>query len=82
LGLDRVNVYVIMGLNSKKGGSKLIAIYEDTKAQTLAHIVETIDDAAEWIGVTRQALYKSLHLHNIMKARGYIVELIREEDDE
>ena len=56
----------------------MIGIYEDTKEQTLAHIVNTIEEAAKWIGCTRQALYKSLQLHGVMKAHGYSIELIRE----
>lgn len=52
----------------------MIAIYEDTTTQNIAHIVNTIEEASQWLGCARDTLYKSLHLHGVMKAKGYIVE--------
>ena len=54
----------------------MIAIYYNNDTQTLAHIVDTLERAAAWIGCGRDTLYKSLHLNGIMKAKGFIVERI------
>lgn len=54
----------------------MIAIYNDDVALTLAHIVDTLDDASKWIGCSRSALYQSLHLNGVMRAKGFIVERI------
>jgi predicted secreted protein len=58
-----------------------IGIYEDTKAETLANIVETITEASKWIGCTIDALYKAQHLTGVMKAKGYKIELIENKED-
>lgn len=63
-------------LEAKINNNKTIAIYEDTIAQNIAHIVDTLEEASQWLGCTRDTLYKSLHLHGVMKAKGYIVERI------
>jgi len=60
--------------------SKVIGIYEEGGAGLLAHVVETIEEAASWLGVSRQALYKSFKLYQVMKARGYTLELINLEE--
>ena len=58
----------------------IIGIYEDNEAETLAHIVPTITEASTWIGCTIDALYKSLHLNGVMRAKGYKLELIKNEE--
>lgn len=55
-----------------------VGIYTNDEHETLSHIVETIEDAARWIGVTVDALYKSKHLHGFMNSKGYKIELINE----
>ena len=57
-----------------------VGIYEDNEAETLAHIVPTITEASRWIGCTIDTLYKSLHLNGVMKAKGYTLELIKNEE--
>ena len=57
-----------------------IGIYHDNDAETLAHVVDTITDASAWIGCTLDTLYKSLHLNGVMKAKGYKIELIKNEE--
>lgn len=52
-----------------------IVIY-DKRDGLIAHMVETIEQASEWIGCSLQALYKSLHLNGEMIAKGYKVEKI------
>ena len=61
---------------------KLVGIYTQDDSGTLAHIVETIAEAARWIGVTVDTLYKSRHLHGVMQSRGYRLELIDAEEPE
>ena len=58
----------------------IIGIYEDNGAETLAHIVPTIKEASTWIGCALDTLYKSLHLNGVMKAKGYKLELIKNEE--
>ena len=58
----------------------LIGIYEDNQAETLAHIVPTLSQASKWIGCTIDTLYKSLHLNGVMRAKGYKIELIKNEE--
>ena len=60
----------------KERGENVIGIYNNDQALTLAHIVDTLEQASAWIGCSRQALYESLHLQGVMKAKGYIVERI------
>ena len=54
----------------------MIGIYNNDATLTLANIVDTLEQAAAWIGCSRQALYESLHLQGVMKAKGFIVEKI------
>ena len=54
-----------------------IGIYEDTPTSNLVHYTSTIEEASRWVGCHVQALYKSLKLQGIMKAKGYIVERVK-----
>jgi len=54
----------------------MIAIYNNDHDQTLAHVCNTLESAAAWIGCTVQALYKSMHLTGVMSAKGFIIEKI------
>ena len=54
---------------------RIIAIYDENN-ETLHTIVNTIEEASKWLNVTRDALYKSLKLNGVMKAREYTVELV------
>ena len=58
----------------------IIGIYHDNEAETLANVVNTLTQASEWIGITLDALYKAKHLHGVMKANGYKIELIKNEE--
>lgn len=57
-----------------------IIIY-DQRDGLPSHMVETIEQAGRWIGVSVQALYKSLHLNGEMVAKGYKVEKIMIDQD-
>jgi hypothetical protein len=61
---------------------RIIGIYEEHGGQCLVHIVPTIQDASEWLGVSRDTLYKSLQFNGVMKAKGYTVEIINQEEDQ
>lgn len=61
---------------------RLIAIYKDDESETLSHIVSTMEEASEWIGVSRRALYYSLHVNGVMKARGYFIGFLNLEEDD
>ena len=54
---------------------RIIAIYDENN-ETLHTIVNTIEEASKWLNVTRDALYKSLKLNGVMKAREYTIELV------
>ena len=59
----------------------IIAIYNDDEIEQLVHITDTIEAAAAWIGCTSRALYKSLQVVGTMKAMGYKIELINDEEN-
>jgi hypothetical protein len=56
-----------------------VGIYEEHGAGLLVHIVDTISQASAWVGVSVDAFYKSLQLTGTMNARGYVLELIKNE---
>jgi len=58
----------------------LIGIYQDDETGLLSHIVKTIEEASQWIGCTIDALYKSKHQEGVMRAKGYKLELIKNEE--
>lgn len=60
--------------------NRIIGIYENTEAETLAHVVDTIEQASKWIGCGITTLYDSLHRDGFMNARGFKIEIITEED--
>jgi hypothetical protein len=61
---------------------RIIGIYENNESETLAHIVETIEQASRWIGCGVTTLYDALHREGVMNAKGYKLEIIElnEED--
>lgn len=59
----------------------IIGIYHDNDAETLANVVNTLSQASAWVGVTLDALYKAKHLHGVMKANGYKIELIENTEE-
>jgi len=61
---------------------RTIGIYHDDEVGTLAHIVDTLEQASKWLGVSRRALYYSLKINGVMRAKGFTVELIPEEIQE
>jgi len=58
----------------------LIGIYEDNEGELLSHIVKTIEEASRWIGVSIDTLYKAQKLHGYMRAKGYKIELLKNEE--
>ena len=54
-----------------------ILICVNDKYSLPVHVCDTIEEATEWIGCSKSALYKSLHIHGIMQAKGYTVELVK-----
>jgi hypothetical protein len=60
----------------------MVGIYEEDGAGLLVHVVDTISQASAWVGVSVDAFYKSLHLTGTMNARGYVLELIKNEEGE
>jgi hypothetical protein len=58
----------------------VIGIYE-IEFDTLAHIVNTIEEAASWIGCGVTTLYDALHRGGVMEARGYYIERVTIEED-
>lgn len=52
-----------------------IGIYE-IETDLIAHIVDTIQEGAEWIGCGVTTLYDSLHRNGLMNARGYYLERV------
>ena len=57
----------------------MIGIYKD---DILSHLVNTIEESAEWIGCSTQALYKSFHVDGVMSAKGFTVDRIDLTDDD
>ena len=53
----------------------VIGIYE-TQTDLIAHIVDTIQEGAEWIGCGVTTLYDSLHRDGTMNAKGYYLERV------
>ena len=60
----------------------LIGIYQDDEMELLSHIVKTIEEASQWIGCSIDTLYKAKHQEGIMRAKGYKIELIKNEEIE
>jgi hypothetical protein len=60
----------------------LIGIYQDDEMELLSHIVKTIEEASKWIGCSIDTLYKAKHEDGIMRAKGYKLELIKNEEIE
>jgi hypothetical protein len=56
-----------------------ILICDDDLMSLPRKVCKTIKEAIDWIGCTKDALYKSQHIHGVMKAKGYIVELVSKE---
>lgn len=57
----------------------MVGIYEKEGAQLLVHIVESIEEASNWIGCSRRALYRNLHVDRKMHFGRYFIERIGEE---
>lgn len=57
-----------------KNKEQFIAIYEDNESESLAHVVDSIVEAAAWVGCSVQAFYDSFHRTGRMQARGYFLE--------
>ena len=56
-----------------------IAICNDDKMELMVHLVDTIEDAAKWLGCKRDTLYKSKYLDGYMNYNGFKIELVRRE---
>jgi hypothetical protein len=62
--------------------NRIIGIYENNESETLAHIVETIEQASRWIGCGMTTLYDALHRDGFMNAKGYKLEIIELNEEE
>lgn len=58
----------------------MIGIYEKEGSQLLVHIVDSIEDASNWIGCTRRALYRNMHVDGLMHFGRYFIERIGDEE--
>lgn len=59
--------------------SVFIGIYE-LENDLIVNLVNTIQDAADWIGCGVTTLYDSLHREGLMNARGYYLERVNISD--
>jgi hypothetical protein len=58
---------------------KSILIVEDNALSLPVHIVDSIEDAAAWIGCSVKTLYNTMSLYGSMKAKGFALELVNDE---
>ena len=58
----------------------LIGIYEDNEMELLSHIVKTVEEASRWIQCSIDSLYKAKYIDGVMRAKGYKLELIENEE--
>ena len=59
---------------------KDIIIYKENDIYELPlAVVDTIEEESQFIKCTPRALYKNMRLYGVMKANGYIVELVSRE---
>ena len=57
-----------------------IIIYKESDVFELpVTLVNTIEEASLFIGCSPRALYKNMQLHGVMKANGYVLELVTKE---
>ena len=60
---------------------KDIIIYKENDIYELPlAVVDTIEEASQFIKCTPRALYKNMHLYGVMKANGYVLELVNREE--
>ena len=59
----------------------VIGIYE-IETDLLAHMVDTIEEGARWLGAGVTTLYDALHRDGVMNARGYYLERVTIDEDE
>ena len=57
-----------------------VLICNDDELSLPVAVVDTIQEAVEFIGCHKSALYKNMHLYGVMKANGYIIELVKREE--
>ena len=58
-----------------------IIIYKENDVYELpVTLVNTIEEASLFIGCTPRALYKNMHIYGVMKANGYVLELVQKEE--
>ena len=48
--------------------------------ELLSHIVKTIEEASRWIQCSIDSLYKARYIDGVMRAKGYKLELIENEE--
>lgn len=59
----------------------LIGVYVDDDSRLPVTIVDTIEEASKFIGCAVSTLYRNLKIDGEMNARGYIVEIIKTDDE-
>ena len=57
-----------------------VCVCEDNDLSLMVAVCDTIQEASEFIGCSDRALYKSMKLYGVMKAKGYIIELVEREN--
>ena len=58
---------------------EIIIYKEDDVFELPVTLVNTIEEASQFIGCAIQTLYNNMQLHGVMKANGYVLELVTKE---
>ena len=59
-----------------------IIIYKESDVYELpCALVDSIEEASQFIKCTPQALYKNMQLYGVMKSNGYVLELVTPEEE-
>ena len=57
-----------------------IIIYKENDIYELpVTLVNTVEEASKFIGCSPRTLYNNMHIHGVMKANGYVLELVSPE---
>ena len=57
----------------------ILIIKENDEFELPVHVCNTIKEASVFIGCKERILYKNMHLYGVMKANGYILEVVKRE---
>ena len=59
---------------------KDILICTDDRLSLPVHVCDTIEEASQWIDCSISTLYYNMSLYGVMKAKGYIIELVERKE--